>query len=194
MKLTLKFSSAYEMADAFNAMARNQGQYQAEAASFRAQTDAAKEENARRRGEINSLRLQVENLQWEKNNRVVANTTIINPHHPTLTGLQNLLSLYPPTPSKINAIKHVRELTGCGLKECKDVVEQAAGDRPFPYEGARKPLDAYDVKKVLETVYSNPYAKISIIKTVREITGLGLKEAKDLVEDAGFDGNRAKAL
>jgi large subunit ribosomal protein L7/L12 len=49
-------------------------------------------------------------------------------------------------PSKINVIKAVRELTGLGLKEAKDLVESA----PKPIkEGAGKE-EANDIKKKLE--------------------------------------------
>ena len=49
-------------------------------------------------------------------------------------------------PSKINVIKAVREITGLGLKEAKDLVESA----PKPIkEGAGKD-EANDIKKKLE--------------------------------------------
>ena len=53
-----------------------------------------------------------------------------------------------------------------------------AGRRPLPAEAAEE-QDEFDV--VLE---ADGGKKIQVIKVVRELTGLGLKEAKDLVEAA----------
>ena len=70
---------------------------------------------------------------------------------------------------KIQVIKVVRELTGLGLKEAKDLVE-----------GAPKPVkEDFDV-----ILKGSGDKKIQVIKVVRELTGLGLKEAKDLVDGA----------
>jgi len=55
------------------------------------------------------------------------------------------------------------------------VVVAAAGAAPAPVEEK----DAFDV--VLTAAGAN---KINVIKVVRELTGLGLKEAKDLVDGA----------
>jgi len=48
---------------------------------------------------------------------------------------------------------------------------------------AEKPAEKTEFTPVLEGGYP-PEKKITIIKVIREITGLGLKEAKDLVEGA----------
>jgi large subunit ribosomal protein L7/L12 len=45
---------------------------------------------------------------------------------------------------------------------------------------AEKPAEATEFRVILEDF--DPAKKINVIKVVREITGLGLKEAKDLVE------------
>jgi large subunit ribosomal protein L7/L12 len=116
--------------------------------------------------------------------------------------------------NKILAIKAVRELTHCGLKEAKDLVEQhgsfmivadaqtqarvAREIQPFGIEfdpplggttftsstgptGATgfAPGGGYSLR------YRSGPQKIAAIKLVRELTGLGLKEAKDLVEEGG---------
>jgi large subunit ribosomal protein L7/L12 len=48
---------------------------------------------------------------------------------------------------------------------------------------AEKPAEVTDFQVVLEGL-ADPTKKIQVIKVVREITNLGLKEAKDLVEGA----------
>src|SRR5881398_410284 len=48
---------------------------------------------------------------------------------------------------------------------------------------AEKPAEVTDFQVILEGL-ADPTKKINVIKVVREITNLGLKEAKDLVEGA----------
>ncbi len=48
---------------------------------------------------------------------------------------------------------------------------------------AEKPAEVTDFQVILEGL-ADPAKKIQVIKVVREITSLGLKEAKDLVEGA----------
>ena len=51
--------------------------------------------------------------------------------------------------------------------------------------GGAAPADAVEEKTEFDIVLSNPgNSKIKVIKVVREITGLGLKEAKALVDGA----------
>ena len=129
-------------------------------------------------------------------------------------------------PNKIPVIKVVRELTGLGLKEAKDLVDAApkavkediardeaekvkaaleeqgakveiacAGE--LPAASALPTASAGPSAVSPETVTSPPTRgpqtfevtlvdagpnKIPVIKVVRELTGLGLKEAKDLVD------------
>ncbi len=52
-----------------------------------------------------------------------------------------------------------------------------------PAAVAEKAAEPTEFRVVLEGV-ADPAKKINVIKVVREITGLGLKEAKDLVEGA----------
>ena len=78
---------------------------------------------------------------------------------------------------KVKVIKVVREITGLGLKEAKAVVDGA----PKAIKEAVSKEEAEDIKKQLEEVGAE---KIKVIKAVREITGLGLKEAKELVDGA----------
>ena len=79
--------------------------------------------------------------------------------------------------SKVGVIKAVREVTGLGLKDAKDLVDNAPKTLK---EGASKE-EAEQIKEKLEAAGAS---KVKVIKVVREITGLGLKEAKDLVDNA----------
>jgi ribosomal protein L7/L12 len=91
--------------------------------------------------------------------------------------------------NKIAAIKHVRERTGLGLKEAKDVVEAAErGERQriapadpslasAAGDGADGTLDDAELRRLVADGH-----KIEAIKRVREHTGWGLAEAKDYVE------------
>jgi large subunit ribosomal protein L7/L12 len=71
------------------------------------------------------------------------------------------------------------------LKE-KYKIEPAAGGAVMvaagPAAAAEKPAEKTEFTPVLESY--DAAKKINVIKVVREITGLGLKEAKDLVEGA----------
>lgn len=114
--------------------------------------------------------------------------------------------------NKIMAIKLVRELTQCGLKEAKDLVEShgsfvVTADAATQQRIAREarqwqieldpPLDGTTFMSSSTEPsgftsgggYSLRYLsgpqKIAAIKLVRELTGLGLREAKDLVEEGG---------
>jgi large subunit ribosomal protein L7/L12 len=72
------------------------------------------------------------------------------------------------------------------LKE-KYGIEPAAGGvaiaAPAAAAAAEKPAEQTEFTVTLEGL-ADPAKKINVIKVVREITGLGLKEAKDLVEGA----------
>ena len=101
--------------------------------------------------------------------------------------------------SKINVIKVVREITGLGLKEAKEKVDSA----PQTIKEAAPEAEANEIKEKLEAAGAGDGAaaadaktdfdvvlveagssKINVIKVVREITGLGLKEAKEKVDSA----------
>ncbi|HEV8058416.1 MAG TPA: 50S ribosomal protein L7/L12 [Gemmataceae bacterium] len=67
-----------------------------------------------------------------------------------------------------------------GIKPAASAVAVAAG--PAAAGPAEKPAEQTEFTVVLEGY--DAAKKINVIKVVREITGLGLKEAKDLVEGA----------
>jgi len=65
-----------------------------------------------------------------------------------------------------------------GVSAAAPVAVAAAG-------GAGAPAAAAEEKTAFDVILANAGAqKINVIKVVRELTGLGLKEAKDLVEGA----------
>jgi len=66
-----------------------------------------------------------------------------------------------------------------GVKAAPVGVAAAAG----PAAGAAAVEEKTEFTVVLKAI-SDPAKKISVIKVVRELTGLGLKESKDLVEGA----------
>src|SRR6516225_3553875 len=63
------------------------------------------------------------------------------------------------------------------------VVMAAGGGGGGGAAAAEKPAEKTEFTVTLEGL-ADPAKKINVIKVVREITGLGLKEAKDLVEGA----------
>jgi ribosomal protein L7/L12 len=112
-------------------------------------------------------------------------------------------------PKKIEVIKVIRAYTDLGLKEAKDLAESApvvvwsgvAGDnaenmkRDLENAGATAQVRADSGTGTMKTdsesgpsysVTLDDYGpeKIEVIKVIRNYTGLGLKEAKDLVESA----------
>ncbi len=68
-----------------------------------------------------------------------------------------------------------------GIKPAAGAVAVAAG--PVTAAPAEKPPEPTEFQVVLEGL-ADPTKKIGVIKVVRELTNLGLKEAKDLVEGA----------
>jgi large subunit ribosomal protein L7/L12 len=89
-------------------------------------------------------------------------------------------------------LKGIAEMTVLELSELVKAVEEKFGVKAFapvvaaaaaPAAGAAAPAEAKDeFNVVLASAAADK--KIAVIKVVREITGLGLKEAKDLVEGA----------
>ncbi|KYF80384.1 MULTISPECIES: 50S ribosomal protein L7/L12 [unclassified Sorangium] len=68
-----------------------------------------------------------------------------------------------------------------GVKAAPAAVAVAAGGAAPGAAPAEKPPEQTEFDVILANAGSN---KIGVIKAIREITGLGLKEAKDLVEAA----------
>ena len=126
-----------------------------------------------------------------------------------------VLEYYPPV-RKIAVLREVRQITGLGLKEAKDLIEripsviksaiafqeaaeikqhlEAAGAKvsilsKLNIQDARQDLIAVldRSRKMQFNVVLENYPldrKILVLKEVRQITGFGLKETKDLIESA----------
>lgn len=95
-------------------------------------------------------------------------------------------------------VKEVNELseilkTEYGIEPAAAAVAVAAG--PASEEAAVEEKTSFDV-----ILKSHGTAKLAVVKAVRELTGLGLKEAKDLVDSApgelktGVSKDEAEAL
>ena len=91
---------------------------------------------------------------------------------------------------KITAIvDSIAELTVLELKELKETIEETFGVTAAAVAVAAAPAEggaaAAEAKSVFDVVLTEVGAnKIQVIKAVREATGLGLKEAKEIVDGA----------
>ncbi|NLH38244.1 MAG: 50S ribosomal protein L7/L12 [Thermotogaceae bacterium] len=90
-------------------------------------------------------------------------------------------------------VKGIESLTVAELAELVKMLEDRFGVSAaapmmaaMPVAAAAAPAAAVEEKDTFDVLLKSFGAKkIEVIKVVREITGLGLKEAKDLVEKAG---------
>jgi len=97
-------------------------------------------------------------------------------------------------PTKVeDALEIIKGMTIIELRDLNKAIEEEFGvtaSAPMmmaaaPAAGAAAPAAAEEEKTEFDLVLANFGAnKINVIKAVREITALGLKEAKDLVEAA----------
>ena len=91
---------------------------------------------------------------------------------------------------KITAIvDSIAELTVLELKELKETIEETFGVTAAAVAVAAAPAEggaaAAEAKSEFDVVLAEVGAnKIQVIKAVREATGLGLKEAKEIVDNA----------
>lgn len=94
--------------------------------------------------------------------------------------------------SVASIVDSIAALTALELVELKKAIEEkfdvtaAAAAPVMMMGGGGAPAEAAEEKTEFDAILDDVPAdkKISILKIVREITGLGLKEAKDLVEAA----------
>lgn len=98
--------------------------------------------------------------------------------------------------AKISAkeiIDSLKEMTLLEIKEVVDLMKEEFGVDPSAVAVAAAPAAVVEegpstVNVVLTAAGAN---KIAVIKLVREITGLGLKEAKDLADNGGVVKEKA---
>jgi len=91
--------------------------------------------------------------------------------------------------TKEEFINSLNEMTILEVKELVDAMKEAYGVDPMavavaaaPAAGAAEEAGPSKVNLVLASAGGN---KIPVIKLIREITGLGLKEAKDIADNGG---------
>ena len=102
-----------------------------------------------------------------------------------------------------NILEEIKSLTILELNDLVKAVEEEFGvsAAPVAMAGAAPAAAAAEEKTEFDVVLKSAGAsKLNVIKVVREITGLGLKDAKDLVEGApktlkeGVSKEEAEAL
>ena len=91
--------------------------------------------------------------------------------------------------TKDEFIAGLKEMTILEVKELVDAMKEEFGVDPSAVAVAAAPAaqsaeDAGDVKKTV-VLKDAGAQKLQVIKLVRELTGLGLKEAKDLADNGG---------
>ena len=84
-------------------------------------------------------------------------------------------------------ISSLKEMNLLEIKELVDAMKEEFGVDPSAVAVATAPAAQEDQGHATVTVSISDAgaAKVAVIKVVREITGLGLKESKDLVDNAG---------
>lgn len=84
-------------------------------------------------------------------------------------------------------IDSLKEMTLLEIKEVVDLMKEEFGVDPSAVAVAAAPAAAADEgpSTVNVTLTNCGANKIAVIKIVREVTGLGLKEAKDLADNGG---------
>ena len=84
-------------------------------------------------------------------------------------------------------ISALKEMTILEVKELVDAMKEEFGVDPSAVAVAAAPAGAVEEGPSTKTVVLKNVgaAKINVIKLIREITGLGLKEAKDVADNGG---------
>ena len=84
-------------------------------------------------------------------------------------------------------IESLKEMTLLEIKELVDAMKEEFGVDPSAVAVAAAPVAAAaEEKSSFDVVLTSAGAnKIAVIKIVRDLTGLGLKEAKDLADNGG---------
>ncbi len=90
--------------------------------------------------------------------------------------------------TKEEFISSLKEMTLLEVKELVDAMKEEFGVDPSAVAVAAAPVAAAadDTPSTLTVVLKNAgAAKINVIKIIRDVTGLGLKEAKDVADNGG---------
>lgn len=89
--------------------------------------------------------------------------------------------------TKDEFISSLKEMTLLEVKELVDAMKEEFGVDPSAVAVAAAPAAAVEEgpSKATVVLVNAGAAKINVIKIIREITGLGLKEAKDIVDAGG---------
>ena len=90
--------------------------------------------------------------------------------------------------TKDDFISSLKEMTLLEVKELVDAMKEEFGVDPSAVAVAAAPAgEAADAAPSTQTVVlkNAGAAKINVIKIIREVTGLGLKEAKDIADAGG---------
>lgn len=84
-------------------------------------------------------------------------------------------------------IASLKEMTILEIKDLVDAMKEEFGVDPSAVVVAAAPAAAVDEgpTEVTVTLTSAGATKIPVIKVIRDITGLGLKEAKDIADNGG---------
>ena len=84
-------------------------------------------------------------------------------------------------------IDSIKEMTILEIKDLVDAMKEEFGVDPSAVAVAAAPAAAVDEgpTEVTVTLTSAGATKIPVIKVIRDITGLGLKEAKDIADNGG---------
>ncbi len=89
--------------------------------------------------------------------------------------------------TKDEFISSLKEMTLLEVKELVDAMKEEFGVDPSAVAVAAQPAAAVEEgpSKATVVLVNAGAAKINVIKIIREITGLGLKEAKDIADAGG---------
>lgn len=89
--------------------------------------------------------------------------------------------------TKDEFINSLKEMTLLEVKELVDAMKEEFGVDPSAVAVAAAPAAAVEEgpSKATVVLVNAGAAKINVIKIIREITGLGLKEAKDIADAGG---------
>lgn len=90
--------------------------------------------------------------------------------------------------SKEQILEAIKNMTVLELNDLVKAIEEEFGvtaAAPMAFAGGAVAAEAVEEQSEFDVILTNAGAsKINVIKVVREVTGLGLKEAKELVDNA----------